>query len=98
MIRQHFLIRILLLLSLGALGLQAPNAARGQNPSAAPEKASGVIKTESNLVLVDVVATDKKGNYIRDLEKKDFHLYDDDAEQAISSFAREPEAQPGGPV
>jgi Ca-activated chloride channel family protein len=56
-----------------------------------------VIKTESNVVLVDVVATDKKGSYIRDLEKKDFHVFEDDAEQTVSSFSREAEAQPGAP-
>ena len=56
-----------------------------------------VIKTESNLVLVDVIATDKKGNYIKDLEKKDFHVFEDDAEQTISAFSHEADIQPNAP-
>ena len=57
-----------------------------------------MIKAETNLVLVDVIATDKKGNYIKDLEKKDFHVYEDDAEQTISSFSHEADIQPNGPA
>ena len=57
----------------------------------------GVIKAETNLVLVDVIATDKKGNYIKDLEKKDFHVFEDNAEQAISSFSRESDIEPNAP-
>ena len=46
-----------------------------------------VIKTESRIVLVDAVVTDKKGNYIRDLTQKDFKVYEDSKEQAITSFS-----------
>jgi hypothetical protein len=63
MIRHKLLLAMGLLLTLGGLGLQsatAPAAPAGQNPPM-------VIKTETNLVLVDVIATDKKGNYIKDL-------------------------------
>ncbi len=56
-----------------------------------------VIKTESNLVLVDVIATDKKGNYIKDLQKKDFHVFEDDAEQTIASFSHETDTEPNAP-
>ena len=48
-------------------------------------------------MLVDVIATDKKGNYINDLEKKDFHVFEDDAEQPISAFSRETEIAPNAP-
>src|SRR5581483_4843283 len=47
------------------------------------------IKTETRLVLVDSVVTDKKGNYIRDLTAKDFRVWEDDKEQAIKSFSLE---------
>jgi hypothetical protein len=36
-----------------------------------------VIKTESRIVLVDAVVTDKKGDYIRDLTQRDFRVYED---------------------
>lgn len=97
------LIRIgLLLMTVTLMGLHsatAPAAAGGaQNPAAAPvENTPTVIKTESNLVVVDVIATDKKGNYINDLEKKDFHIFEDDAEQSITAFSHETDIQPNGP-
>jgi len=74
-----------LLLTLGGLGLEsaiAPAAPAGGQDSSpqATVNTQVVIKTESSLVLVDVIATDKKGNYIKDLERKDFHVYEDDAE------------------
>jgi VWFA-related protein len=93
-----------LLITLGGLGIESATApARqltgAQNPSPpAGENPPMVIKTETNLVLVDLIATDKKGNYIKDLEKKDFHVYEDDAEQPISSFSREADIEPNAPA
>jgi VWFA-related protein len=57
----------------------------------AQEAASGqaVIRTETRLVLVDAVVTDKSGNYVRDLSAKDFHLWQDDKEQTIRSVSLE---------
>lgn len=51
--------------------------------------ATATIKAESRLVLVDVVVTDKKGNYIPDLTEKDFRVWEDDQEQKITSFSSE---------
>ena len=49
----------------------------------------GVIRTETRLVLVDTVVTDKKGNYIRDLAQKDFKVWEDGKEQPLTSFSFE---------
>ncbi|MFB0565352.1 MAG: VWA domain-containing protein, partial [Candidatus Aminicenantaceae bacterium] len=38
------------------------------------------------LVLVDVVATDKKGNFISDLKKEEFEIYEDGKRMPINSF------------
>src|SRR5712691_3229029 len=46
-----------------------------------------VIKTESRLVLVDAVVTDKKGNYIHDLKQGDFKVFEDNKEQSVTSFS-----------
>ena len=46
-----------------------------------------VIRKESRLVLVDTVVTDKKGDYVRDLKQSDFKVYEDNKEQAISTFS-----------
>ena len=67
----------------------APPAAQPASPQQpAPDPLSNVvIKKESKLVLVDVVATDKKGNYLHDLTQNDFKVYEDNKEQTISSFS-----------
>jgi len=44
------------------------------------------IQVTSELVLVNVVAHDKKGNLVRDLRKEDFTLFEDGKKQAISTF------------
>ncbi len=54
-----------------------------------------VIKTETRVVLVDAVVTDKKGAYIHDLTQKDFKVWEDNKEQTIRSFSFE--ADPNGP-
>lgn len=84
---------VLLLIAISWPGLspaRAPQTPAGspQRASAPPPTAQGVIKTEANLVLVDVIVTDKKGNYIRDLEAKDFRVFEGDQEQTVSSFSR----------
>jgi VWFA-related protein len=44
------------------------------------------IQVSTELVLVNVVAHDKKGNLIRDLKKGDFTLFEDGKKQEISTF------------
>jgi VWFA-related protein len=44
------------------------------------------IQVTSELVLVNVVARDKKGNLVRDLKKGDFTLLEDGRKQLISTF------------
>lgn len=102
-LRRLSVLLMFLTLAIGGLGLspaQAPadpggaQQPGGQTPTAAP----GTIKAEANLVLVDAVVTDKKGNYIRDLEAQDFKLFEDDQEQPIASFSRASDATaPSGP-
>ncbi len=76
-----------------ALAMLCP-AARGQ----APADSGAVIRTETKLVLVDTVVTDKKGNYIHDLEAKDFKVWEDNKEQQIKSFSFEAgSASPSNP-
>src|ERR1700722_7106994 len=50
-----------------------------------PGSADTVIHTTSNLVLVDVVVTDK-GKAIHNLERSQFHVFEDGHEQTITSF------------
>ncbi len=58
----------------------AAQPAQGTEPAA-------TFKTETRLVPVDVVVMDKKGNYVRDLTKKDFKVYEDSKEQELTTFS-----------
>jgi VWFA-related protein len=66
---------------------QSADSARAYAQS--PPDASATFHAESRLVLVDTVVTDKKGDYVRDLEQKDFKVWEDGKEQAITSFSYE---------
>ena len=65
-------------------------------PQDATAPAPPTIKTETRLVLVDTVVTDKKGQYVHDLTAKDFKVLEDNKEQTISSFSFE--ADPASPT
>ncbi len=58
-----------------------PAPAQSQIPIAPP------VKSEVRVVRVDVVVTDKKGNYIHDLAATDFRVYEDNKQQEINNFA-----------
>src|SRR5947207_8156887 len=45
-----------------------------------------MIKTETRLVLVDVIVT-KKGQYVEDLQLKDFKVWEDNKEQQLKTFS-----------
>jgi VWFA-related protein len=59
-----------------------------------PIESHAVIHSDTRLVLVDAVVTDKKGKYIRNLTKKDFKVYQDSQEQTITTFSSESSAPP----
>jgi VWFA-related protein len=65
-------------------------------PQAYPADPNAVIRVDTNVVLVDAVVTDKKGNYVRDLKQKDFKVFEDGKEQSIKSFSFE--ADPASPL
>src|SRR5271168_3777922 len=68
----------------------ASTAQQAQTPS------GGAIKAETREVRVDVVVTDKKGNYVQDLTTNDFRVYEDDKQQPINSFSFG--ADPNAPI
>lgn len=70
-----------------AAGVFSQEASKPQETAPQNMPNAGVIRTESRVVLVDAVVTDKKGNYVRDLKQQDFKVYEDNKEQAISSFS-----------
>src|SRR5437870_2916914 len=60
------------------------------------KKDATVFRTETRIVPVDVIVTDKKQNYVHDLESKDFKVWEDGKEQQIKSFSFE--ANPASPL
>lgn len=57
--------------------------------SNAPADTGNVFRTETRLVIVDAIVTDKKGSYVRDLTAKDFRVWEDKTEQTVKSFSFE---------
>jgi VWFA-related protein len=68
--------------------------AQQPKPDAVPDSGA-VIRTETNVVLVDTVVTDKKGSYVRNLTAKDFKVWEDNKEQTVKSFSFQ--SDPGAP-
>lgn len=85
--------RVVGLLGLWVIAMAPLSVAQGANQ--APSNAEATIKTQTRLVLVDTVVTDKKGNYIRDLTAKDFRVWEDNKEQEITSFSFEEDSTRG---
>jgi len=65
--------------------VQAQQKAPDPKTDAIPDSGA-VIRTETKVVLVDTVVTDKKGSYVRNLTAKDFKVWEDNKEQAIKTF------------
>jgi len=67
-----------------------------QQPAPAPSGNTNqtfTIKTQTNVVLVDVRVWDKSGKPVTDLKPEDFKVYEDGVRQQISSFSIEKVAQ-----
>ena len=79
---------------------QDPAASQSQQPQPPPAQPQYRMHVTSELVLVNVVVRDKKGNLIRDLKREDFTVAEDTKRQTISTFDFEnvdtlPTAGPG---
>src|SRR5436309_3275021 len=60
---------------------ERPRRARPTEP-----EPQDIIKVDTDLVPLDVVATDAKGRLVRNLKKEDFKLYEDGIARPIASF------------
>src|SRR5947209_2006859 len=77
-----------------ALNSQSGNpniAAQAQQPG----ESIPIIRANTRLVMVDVVAVDKKGQFVTDLQASDFKLVEEGKEQKISIFSlQQPSSEP----
>jgi VWFA-related protein len=76
--------RILAIVSLATLNAELPLATLAQQVGS--QQSAPAIRATTELVLVNVVARDKKGNLIRDLKREDFTVFEDGQKQQVSSF------------
>src|SRR5258707_9543861 len=83
--RLPFVVLVSSLVALPGLAQNPPAPAPAADQQ--PIQVGPTIKKESRLVLVDTVVTDKKGNYLHDLSKNDFRVFEDNKEQSIVSFS-----------
>ncbi len=67
---------------------QASAAAPAQSAQRqSPAPGGNVLKAETREVRVDVIVTDKKGNYVKDLTQKDFRVWEDNKEVGVNTFS-----------
>jgi VWFA-related protein len=64
----------------------APATSTAPNVKHADQEGNVEFRSETVLVQVPVVVTDKAGNHIHDLKKEDFHVFENGKEQNVSSF------------
>lgn len=62
-------------------------AVRAQPPSQQESRPPFTLRIETELVMLDVTATDQKGNYVRDLRAEEFEVYEDGKPRKIDFFA-----------
>ncbi|MGI8545337.1 MAG: VWA domain-containing protein [Aridibacter sp.] len=56
-------------------------------PTATPIDDDDVVKITTNLIQIDVIVTDKKGNQVTDLKPEDFEIYENGKKQNITNFS-----------
>jgi VWFA-related protein len=76
-------LRVCSVLMCGCLALLGKSIAQVTQPNSAPNPR---FRASSRLVLVDVVVTNKRGEFVRDLKSADFTVLEDGRLQAIAGF------------
>jgi len=73
-----------------AEGAHVATATQAAPPASAPQKPGDfTLRSQVNVVLVDVRVSDKSGRLIMDLKPQDFKIFEDGVAQSISSFSFE---------
>jgi VWFA-related protein len=75
-------------------GEPPPAPIDGQKGKEQKKQDEPLLRIETELVQIDAVVTDKKGELARDLKRADFELFDDGKKQEIAHFAIGTAAQP----
>src|SRR5438477_12144584 len=75
-----------LLVSVAGQSPSSTTQTPAQKREGAPQK-DDVVRITSNLVQVDAVVTDKKGQPVTDLRPEEFEIYEDGRPQKITNFS-----------
>src|SRR5215510_3824810 len=78
---------VLVVLLLAGATLRAGQAPAGQTPAAPPTSQTPTFKVQVDFIEVDAIVTDARGNYVHDLKKEDFQIFEDGKPQGITNFA-----------
>lgn len=70
-----------------ALFVSASQCARAQDPVSAQSNTTAPIRVSVERVEVGVIVTDAQGNFVDELRKENFHLFDNGVEQPLSDFS-----------
>jgi VWFA-related protein len=92
-LRKTLALSAVAVLLLGTVAARSQDATQSGQPQA-PQQPQYRVRVTSELVLVNVVVRDKKGNLVRGLKKEDFTLLEDGKRQDISTFDFEDVEQP----
>src|SRR3954454_8501941 len=68
------------------LSAQTPGQAPAQAPNAATTQERPTFKVQVDLVTNDIIVRDEKGNFVPDLKKEDFEIFEDGVKQDIASM------------
>jgi VWFA-related protein len=74
---------------LASLAGQTPSQVRPASPVSKSPQQAFILRSSTNVVLVDVRVYDKSGKPVTDLKPSDFRLTEDGVQQAVSSFSLE---------
>jgi hypothetical protein len=85
--RHAFSIFLVVVLALTTVFAQSKPAGQKQPPPPEPEDIE-TLKTDTDLVTVPIIATDRNGLYITDLRQEEFKILEDGVPQEISFFGK----------
>ena len=89
--RTHLAVLLAFVLSVQAFAQQPP-ASVPQTPQSTPQTSDArdddeVVRITTNVVQLDFVVTDKRGNHVTDLKADDIEVFEDGHEQRITNFS-----------
>jgi len=87
---------IITALCFGLVALAWPSQAQHSRPQ--QSQGTNTIRVDTDLVVIDIAATDKAGNYVRDLRAEDFQVFEDGRPRKIDFFSVTDEATLSRPL